>query len=68
MAAEISGAPRPGRAGDSRFNEAAANGRGNLPKERVTTDLHGRFNEAAANGRGNRRGVGVEPGAANALQ
>ena len=36
-----------------RFNEAAANGRGNCPDDPVIADVRERFNEAAANGRGN---------------
>ena len=57
MAAEISrsaGALRPAR---WRFNEAAANGRGNRrsPRSAASGTKPG-FNEAAANGRGNRPG------------
>ena len=53
MAAEMSGrhrgivAPRP------RFNEAAANGRGNPAARRARRASRTCFNEAAANGRGN---------------
>ena len=57
MAAEIA-ASRTERARRalSRFNEAAANGRGNhgYPRGAATTSASC-FNEAAANGRGNRR-------------
>ena len=37
----------------ARFNEAAANGRGNLENAGVTAGGAACFNEAAANGRGN---------------
>ena len=53
MAAEI--APAPGHSGSAgfRFNEAAANGRGNLRAVVSRRPRASCFNEAAANGRGN---------------
>ena len=53
MAAEIWALPGERAEAGRRFNEAAANGRGNLVVSVVVRrDGHG-FNEAAANGRGN---------------
>ena len=54
MAAEISGPPRQACPPTSRFNEAAANGRGNRRRVGWTARTGRSFNEAAANGRGNR--------------
>ena len=55
MAAEIPAPRRERRRRRPRFNEAAANGRGNLlPPALTTAGERSSFNEAAANGRGNR--------------
>ena len=53
MAAEIRHVPSRGTTIRTRFNEAAANGRGNLELARRGLARRARFNEAAANGRGN---------------
>ena len=53
MAAEIVVGSRRRAVVGSRFNEAAANGRGNLAASPATASRARRFNEAAANGRGN---------------
>ena len=53
MAAEISSAPGRPAASWRRFNEAAANGRGNHTGTKPGRMRPSRFNEAAANGRGN---------------
>ena len=55
MAAEIGCASCPTTRRSRCFNEAAANGRGNLPSPTSTSRARGGFNEAAANGRGNLR-------------
>ena len=59
MAAEIACLQTMGADDPLRFNEAAANGRGNRrpPRGRPAGPATG-FNEAAANGRGNRRAAG----------
>ena len=53
MAAEIEPARPPGARALPRFNEAAANGRGNRPRAGPAAAGRRGFNEAAANGRGN---------------
>ena len=64
MAAEISSCSAAAPRASPRFNEAAANGRGNRPLRRTVIFSEEGFNEAAANGRGNRgrrcrRGFGL---------
>ena len=56
MAAEIPLRAARGGLRGPRFNEAAANGRGNLGLRCAHRFRAGGFNEAAANGRGNHRG------------
>ena len=58
MAAEIHNRGHRRRPAIPRFNEAAANGRGNSTGRDVRSSGTTRFNEAAANGRGN--GAGAE--------
>ena len=56
MAAEIGDAVTSSRRAWRRFNEAAANGRGNPTAIGTPSRRGSGFNEAAANGRGNRHG------------
>ena len=58
MAAEIVSAWTRSGPALTRFNEAAANGRGNRGSGTGTTALRPCFNEAAANGRGNHERYG----------
>ena len=53
MAAEIAVEHAVGAGPSGRFNEAAANGRGNQTQKRDGVAAAAGFNEAAANGRGN---------------
>ena len=55
MAAEIAGAGVVSSPEPERFNEAAANGRGNRRRDVDDPRFAHGFNEAAANGRGNHR-------------
>ena len=59
MAAEITSSFVGVNNVDIRFNEAAANGRGNPDALLQALDLGTGFNEAAANGRGNLQQVSV---------
>ena len=60
MAAEMPGAfAWPGEPGRC-FNEAAANGRGNVPNPVTSSSCSTGFNEAAANGRGNSLEVEIQ--------
>ena len=55
MAAEIFPLSRTSVSATWRFNEAAANGRGNRASPLSPSPRPGSFNEAAANGRGNQQ-------------
>ena len=61
MAAEIVSSGRARPCATRRFNEAAANGRGNRHAPELQPRTASGFNEAAANGRGNHPGVRRRP-------